>query len=60
MPGADQLTEQVKDKPRGGEAFPKSGWAVELGSHHVDGVAAKSKLGPSYCIILGGFLIKGN
>lgn len=60
MPGADQPTEQVKDKPGGGEAFPKSGWAVELDSHHVDEVTAKRKFGPSYCIILGGFLIKGN
>lgn len=31
-----------------------------LDSHHADEGAAKSKLGPSYCIILGGFLIKGD
>lgn len=33
---------------------------MQLGSHHVDEGAAKSKLGPSYCIILGDFLIKGD
>lgn len=33
---------------------------MELDSHCVDEGAAESKLGPSYCIILGGFLIKGD